>query len=72
MILFAGFLAFSINYSKAFRVKDGVIERIRKFNGLNSDTIQDISSFLHEINYTIINKWKQFPVSIYFNLIQKN
>lgn len=51
MILFAGFLAFSINYSKAFRVKDGVIERIRKFNGLKDSTLNDINDFLNEIGY---------------------
>jgi len=49
--LFSGFLAFSINYSKAFRVKDGVVERIRKFNGLRKETIDDIDSYLNQIGY---------------------
>jgi hypothetical protein len=53
--LFSGYLAFSINYSKSFRVKDGIIERIHKYNGFVSDgsrnTLQDIDDFLANINY---------------------
>ena len=49
--LFSGFLAFSINYSKAFRVKDGIVERIRKHNGLREETLTDIGGFLNQIGY---------------------
>lgn len=53
--LFSGYLAFSINYSKSFRVKDGIIERIHKYNGFvkegSRDTLQDIDEFLASINY---------------------
>lgn len=53
--LFSGYLAFSINYSKSFRVKDGIIERIHKYNGFVSEgsknTLQEIDDFLNEINY---------------------
>ena len=53
--LFSGYLAFSINYSKSFRVKDGIIERIHKYNGFVKEgskyTLQDIDDFLNEINY---------------------
>jgi len=53
--LFSSYLAFSINYSKSFRVKDGIIERIHKHNGFDSkspSTLQDIDSFMASINYS--------------------
>jgi hypothetical protein len=53
--LFSGYLAFSINYSKSFRVKDGIIERIHKYNGFveknGKSTLNEIDDFLAEINY---------------------
>lgn len=54
--LFSGFLAFSINYSKAFKVKNGIVERIEKHSGLNEDAVKDISSFLKEIGYNATGK----------------
>ena len=50
--LFSAYLAFSINYSKAFKVKDGIISRIEKFNGLKPETFTDIDEYLREIGYT--------------------
>ncbi len=61
--LFSAYLAFSINYSKAFRVKNGIIERIEKNNGFyqnpitdssgaySKSTTQEINEFIQEINY---------------------
>ena len=53
--LFSGYLAFSINYSKAFRVKNGIVERIEKHNGFYSEpvtgTVEDIDEFIREISY---------------------
>lgn len=56
--LFSGYLAFSINYSKAFRVKDGIIDRLEKHNGPNcgagsgcQGSIDDINKFLTEVGY---------------------
>ena len=53
IVLFSGYLAFSINYSKSFRVKDGIIERIHKHNGFESDgsTLKDIDDYIAQINY---------------------
>lgn len=50
--LFSGFLAFSVNYSKAFKVKDGIVDRIEKHSGFNNDSVEDINEFLTEIGYT--------------------
>ena len=56
--VFSGYLAFSINYSKSFRVKDGIVERIQKHNGITktggsitTNTLKDIDAFLNEIGY---------------------
>ena len=50
--LFSGYLAFSINYSKAFRVKDGIVERLEKYNGPNNESLQEIARFIDEVSYT--------------------
>lgn len=49
--LFSGYLAFSVNYSKAFKVKDGIVERLQKHNGLNKNSVNDITDFLSNIGY---------------------
>ncbi len=56
--VFSGYLAFSINYSKSFRVKDGIVERIQKHNGITAkggniatNTLKDVDAFLNEIGY---------------------
>lgn len=50
--LFSGYLAFSVNYSKAFRVKDGIVDRIEKHSGFNQEAIEDINDLMKEINYS--------------------
>lgn len=49
--LFSGYLALSINYSKAFRIKDGIVDRLEKHSGPNTDSIEDIYNLMKEINY---------------------
>lgn len=49
--LFSGYLALSINYSKAFRVKDGIVDRLEKHYGLNQESLEDITAFINEIGY---------------------
>lgn len=50
--LFSGYLAFSVNYSKAFRVKDGIVDRLEKYNGPNNESLQEIANFIDEVSYT--------------------
>lgn len=50
--LFSGYLAFSVNYSKAFRVKDGIVDRLEKYNGPNNKSLQEIADFIDEVSYT--------------------
>lgn len=49
--LFSGYLALSINYSKAFKVKDGIVDRLEKHSGPNKNAIDDIAEMLEEIGY---------------------
>ena len=60
--VFSGYLAFSVNYSKAFRVKDGIVERIQKHNGIvdAKGTLVEIDNFLKEINYNAKGNCNQF------------
>ena len=49
--LFSGYLALSINYSKAFKVKDGIVDRLEKHSGPNREAIADIAEMLEDIGY---------------------
>ena len=58
--LFSGYLAFSINYSNAFRMKDGIVERIEKHGGPNKEAIEDIGNLMNEIAYSSKGKCVDF------------
>jgi hypothetical protein len=52
--LFTAYLAFSVNYAKAFKVKDGIVERIEKYEGFdvnNNKEMSEIRQFLNMISY---------------------
>jgi hypothetical protein len=49
--LFSGYLALSINYSKAFKVKDGIVDRLEKHSGPNKESIEDIAEMLEAVGY---------------------
>lgn len=51
IVMFSGYLAFSVNYAKAFKVKDGIVDRIEKHNGFNQETVDDIADFMSGISY---------------------
>ena len=58
--LFSGYLAFSVNYSKAFKVKDGIVDRIQKHNGPNQEAIDDIADLMNDIGYSSTGKCSNF------------
>lgn len=51
--IFAAFLALSINYSKAFRVKNEVLSIIEKNGGITKDSLTIISNYLTNNGYTL-------------------
>ena len=56
IVLFASFLAISINYSKAFKVKNNVVDLIEKNEGMNEGAAKDIYSYLRSQGYILKNK----------------
>ena len=56
--VFTSYLAFSVNYAKAFKVKDGIVEKIEKFEGFygspsdaTASPVKEIDVFLKKIAY---------------------
>lgn len=77
--LFSGYLALSINYSKAFRVKDGIVDRLEKHSGPNTDSIEDIYNLMSEINYNskgscdlLDNETRVEFIGVNKNMVTKN
>ncbi len=60
--LFSGYLAFSVNYSKAFRLKDGIVQRLEKHSGPNAESISDIEALIDEIGYNSLGRCVGAPV----------
>lgn len=53
VVLFASFLAISINYSKAFKVKNNVVDLIEKNEGMSERTAKEIYSYLQSEGYIL-------------------
>lgn len=53
IVLFASFLAVSINYSKAFKVKNNVVDLIEKNEGMTDDAVNDIWKYLSSEGYIL-------------------
>ena len=62
--IFAAFLALSINYSKAFRVKNEVLSMIEKGEGVTSNTRKTIARYLVNNNYSTKGKCKGYSYGI--------
>ncbi|MDO4341294.1 MAG: hypothetical protein Q4C44_00940 [bacterium] len=56
IVLFSSFLALSINYSKAFKVKNGIVNIIEKKEGLSDDSQQEIKDYLSTVGYLVYSK----------------
>ncbi len=55
MLLFVAFLALSLNYSKAFQVKNDILSMIEKKEGVTNDTIKLINNYLSASGYNVQN-----------------
>ena len=51
MLILSGYMAFSVNYTKAFRVKNEVINLIEQYEGHTDNAIQQINEYLKKMNY---------------------
>ena len=59
IVLFASFLAISINYSKAFKVKNNVVDLIEKNEGMNDAAAEQIYNYLRSEGYILKGKCRQ-------------
>ncbi len=53
IVLFSGYLAISVNYSKAFKVKNGIISIIEQNEGLNSTAQEEINTYFSGVGYYV-------------------
>lgn len=53
IVLFSSYLAISVNYSKAFKVKNGIVDLIEQNEGLSSETQTLISNYLDKTGYFV-------------------
>ncbi len=54
IILFASFMSLSINWSKTYKVKDEIILAIERNNGVNEDSLEQISKYMADLGYRSI------------------
>ena len=68
IIFFAGFMCLTINRSKAFNVKNQIIETIQAYNGINLDTagddpaMEEIVGYMKEHAYRTTGVWPDAKV----------
>ncbi len=53
IVLFTSFLALSINYSKAFKVKNGIVNIVEKNEGVSVTTKDEIKDYLSSVGYVV-------------------
>lgn len=53
LILYVSFLCIALNYARAFRVKNEIINIIEQYEGYNDDVGVDISNYLRSSGYYI-------------------
>lgn len=53
IVLFSSYLAISVNYSKAFKVKNGIVDLIEQNEGMSNETQTQISNYLDKVGYFV-------------------
>lgn len=56
LLLINAYLAFSVNYTKAFRVKNQIISLIEQHEGYTEDAKEEIRAYLNDIKYVDIDQ----------------
>ena len=60
MLIFAGFLALVLTYSKAYTIKNSFISIIEKYDGINNNTLKILNNYALNNNY---KAWAHCPDS---------
>lgn len=59
LVIVSGYLAFNVNYTKAFRVKNKIITTLEQYEGncsvINGACDQAITNYMREIGYSVEN-----------------
>lgn len=53
LLIINAYLAFTVNYTKAFRVKNGIISIVERNEGLNEQAKQQIESLMSKSTYSV-------------------
>lgn len=53
LVIYVIFIAMALNYAKAFKTKNGIIDYIEMYEGYNKDSKAAIDAFLTRINYNV-------------------
>ena len=53
LVIYIIFIAMALNYAKAFKTKNGIIDYIERYEGFNEYSKNAIDSYLEEINYYV-------------------
>jgi len=72
VVLFSGFLAFAVNYSKAFKVKNEIINILEKNMNYDQQTQEQIEKYLIDIGYDYSGDKVTCPKDIYGSEITTN
>lgn len=59
IVLFTGYIAISVNYSKAFRIKSNIVSQIEERNGYDGDLAQEVQTYLTSLGYSAYGKCDQ-------------
>lgn len=62
VVIFIFFFASSLTYSKAFKVKNRIIDIIEKYEDYNSNAIAEISESLGEMGYRVNVSGRDCPI----------
>lgn len=63
IVIVSGYLAFSVSYNKAFRVKNKIISTIEECEGLTPKAEEKIKEYMKEIGYNMASDWKIDSIS---------
>ncbi len=67
-LIFAAYIALTINYSKSFRVKNEVVSIVEKSQGFTDDGIKLVNNYLASSGYRTMGKCKASPDAITYGV----
>lgn len=53
IVLVNAYLAYSVNYTRAFRVKNGIISIIEEYEGLTEEAKEEIDDYVKDMRYRV-------------------